>query len=104
MPDIARNDVRQWDIGTWIEVDLGEDVTASTSRFIAFVKPDGTSGKWPAVLRPNAQRIGYQTVAGDLNVEGKWLVQGWSRSGGGSWTTRLGYLDVERVLVQIVED
>lgn len=104
MAEVERSDARQWDIGTWIEVDLGEDMSATTSRYIAYVKPDGTSGKWPAALRPEPTRIGYQTIAGDLNVEGSWLVQGWARSGGGAWTTRLGYLQVERVLVHITED
>ena len=102
--EVARTDVRQWDIGTWLEIDMGVDISASTERYITYVKSDGTTGQWTAVVRPTVTRIGYQTVAGDLNIDGAWQVQGWARTGSGSWTTRMGKLHVERVLVHITED
>lgn len=92
--------VRQWDIGTWIEIDMGEDVSAATDRRIHYRRPDGETGTWPATLR-TTDVIGYQTVDGDMAISGSWRLQGWVQFSNGSWTTVEAQLPVQPTIVRV---
>ena len=92
--------VRQWDIGTWIEIDMAEDVSAAIDRRIIYQRPDGAIGEWAAVER-GTDAIGYQTVDGSLPVRGAWRLQGWCEFGNGSWTTVEVELTVERAIARV---
>ena len=92
--------VRQWDIGTWIEIDMGEDVSAAIERRMHYRKPTGETGTWVAVDR-SADVIGYQTVDGDLDVSGAWRLQGWCEFPNGSWTSTEATLHVEPSIARV---
>ena len=53
------------------------DLSGYATLQIRYKKPDGTTGCWPAILCPTDNtRMYYDTVIGDLDQEGEWLIQG----------------------------
>ena len=92
--------VRQWDIGTWIEIDMDEDISAATDRKIHYRKPNAATGTWDASAR-TSDVIGYQTVDGDLDVPGTWHLQGWCEFSSGAWTTVEVQLPVARAIARV---
>jgi hypothetical protein len=87
------------------------NISAATVRKLIFRKPNGTvvekvatqlssySGTNAAVTAAVAASAAmrYTTLAGDLDVEGEWLIQGYVEVGAGKWHT-----DVRRELVAAV--
>ena len=94
-------EVRQWDIGTWIDIDMGEDVSGAVTRKLIYYKPNGETGTWVAVSR-GTEVIGYQTVAGDLDIPGTWRIQGFATFATGSWTSTEALLEVNRAFERVV--
>ncbi len=74
------------DIGTEILVDCAADISTASNPVIEVKKPDGTVVQWPATLQ-GTTTLRYVTQAGDLDQEGRYLVQarpnilGWSGRG-----------------------
>lgn len=96
-------DVRQWDIGTVITIDLGESIETSTARRILYRKADGTSGSWTATLAPSNTGVRYTTVNGDLDVAGQWELQVYvDFAGGGKWYSTPNTLNVKPSLTRVV--
>lgn len=56
-----------------IELDLLTDLSTSTVQNILYKKPDGTEGTWTADIEYT--KLYYQSVAGDIDQAGKWLLQ-----------------------------
>lgn len=90
--------VRQWDIGTHIQVDIEEPVSTSTARKIVFRKPSTAVVEKEATTGDTDTTIRYTTVAGDLDESGTWTVEGWVQFADGSWHTGSASLVVERVI------
>lgn len=62
------------DVGTSIVLDCGVSVANASVRQIRVKKPNGRKLTWSAVL-DSTNAIKYVTTAGDLDVEGVWLLQ-----------------------------
>ncbi len=59
------------DIGTLIEIDLGENISTASGLKLEVEKPDNTRVEWtPTLYGTNYLR--YTTVSGDLNVAGRY--------------------------------
>jgi len=70
------------DIGTIIEVDMGEDITAATDMEFHVQKPDGSKITWMPKIA-GTQKLRYVTAEGDLNMAGDYRIQPELRLG--SW-------------------
>ena len=74
------------DTRTKIILDVGLDISAATVKEIKYINPDGTSGSWDAAQETTTS-ISFITIAGSLNVAGKWKLQAyietasWKRHG-----------------------
>lgn len=61
------------DIGTVIEIDMGENISTATGLVLEVQKPDLTRVEWtPIIYGTNYLR--YSVVAGDLDKVGKYLI------------------------------
>ena len=61
-------------IGTEIVLDTFVDLTLATTIEIRYRKPDGTAGIWAGTL-VDLTKVSYTTVADDLDVAGRWVLQ-----------------------------
>lgn len=62
------------DIGTEIVLDCGTNIAGATSVSIKVKKPDASTVTWVSSVH-NLNSVKYTTVAGDLNLPGKYLLQ-----------------------------
>lgn len=67
------------DVGTKIAIDTGQDVSGADSVKIKYIKPDGTTGLWDAIVDTDDKTIYYltQVVSGDiydLDQIGVWML------------------------------
>lgn len=76
--------VYEGDIGTVIELDVGEDISSSSTRRIYYTKPSGTTGFWAATL-VGTSRISYTTESGNLDEDGVWSLQAYIVTASGTW-------------------
>lgn len=53
---------------------------AATGRVIRFMRPDETTGQWPATA--DGTKLVYDVKKADLNQVGRWRLQGFSVIGG----------------------
>ena len=88
--DNTGNKIYVGDVGLAIIVDLSEDIEGATDCHLLIRKPGGTEVEWPAevyAVNGNTQYLRYYTVAGDLNLAGRYKVQpeitlsGWTGKG-----------------------
>lgn len=75
------------DIGTAISLNCGQDVSAATARTIEAQRPDGSTVSWSAVA-DGTTRIRFVTIAGSLNIDGKWKLQAKVTLPSGTWLGR----------------
>ena len=83
------------DIGTIFRLTITDtagvviDVSTATVKFIYFQKPDGTKLKRTAAFYTDGTDgiIQYTAIAGDINAEGQWLVQGYVETSDGKFFT-----------------
>src|SRR3972149_3376228 len=66
------------DVGTKITIDTGQDVSGANSVKIKYIKPDGTTGLWDAIVDTDDQSIYYLTQVNsgdiyDLDQVGVWM-------------------------------
>lgn len=61
------------DIGTIIEVDCGENISAATGQKFMVKKPDGTQVDWTASIY-GTTKLRHTTIAGDLSCAGKYYI------------------------------
>lgn len=63
--------------GKPVDVDIGTDISGSTSRTIRVTKPDGSVVAWPAIVHPSANtKIRYIVQSGDWDLVGDWYAFG----------------------------
>jgi hypothetical protein len=62
------------DIGTVIDVDLGENISTATSVAFSILKPDGTTETWEAEIYAD-NYLRYATQEGDLDQAGTYKIQ-----------------------------
>lgn len=61
------------DVGTIIEIDMGENIAAATGLVLEVQKPDSTLVEWtPTLYGTNYLR--YTVITGDLNKVGKYFI------------------------------
>lgn len=61
------------DVGTIIEIDMGEDISTATNLKLIVQKPNMTEVEWiPTIYGTNYLR--YKTVANDLNTDGRYMI------------------------------
>ena len=79
------NTIFTGDIGTVIQLDVGDDVdaTAADSVAIKFLKPNRVAGSWTATA--STQYVQYTLQSGDVDVPGVWTFQSYV-AGLGGWT------------------
>ena len=75
------------DIGTAISLDCKQDVTAATVRSIEAKRPDESTVSWTAIADGTA-RIRFVTLAGSLDMPGKWKLQAKVTLPSGTWRGR----------------
>lgn len=63
-----------------LELDTKKDISAGTSFFINYKRPDGTTGSWTAAREGTV--VTYTTDNDDLNIAGMWLIQSLAIIGG----------------------
>ncbi|HUX01576.1 MAG TPA: hypothetical protein VMY35_11410 [Phycisphaerae bacterium] len=102
---MAIEDVYQGDIGTVITINFEDDGVAlslagATTCELYTLRPSGARGKWTLTVTGDgtAGVATYTTVAGDLDVEGDWRVQGHLINASGNWVTNEDVLRVHRRL------
>lgn len=62
-------------IGQKIILNVGVNIAAATTRWIEYLKPDGTSSYWTAVQETTTSISYTTTAATDLDVSGSWQLQ-----------------------------
>lgn len=62
------------DIGTLIDVDLGEDITLATNISLSVKKPDGKVVTWSPSLQ-GTTALRYVLQAGDVDLAGIYFIQ-----------------------------
>jgi hypothetical protein len=77
------------DVGTTISLDVGQDLTAAGSAKMVLMAP----GEDPVIktATTSGQLIRYTTVEGDIEVDGRWVFQGWVDLGAWKGYTRPVY-------------
>jgi hypothetical protein len=79
------------DIGTIIEINLQENISAATNLKYKVKKPNGVEVDWtPTLYGTNYLR--YPVIAGDLNLTGIYYIQPYMTLGG--WTGRGDTVDL----------
>lgn len=63
------------DVGTIIDIDVQEDVSAGTAFRFNVKKGDGSAATWTPTLQADKRTLRYTTLAADLNVAGDYIVQ-----------------------------
>jgi len=59
-----------------ITVQTGIDLSGYASLYIKFKRPNGTIGRWPAILDlEDNENMYYDTDETDLDIEGDWYFQ-----------------------------
>ena len=83
------------DIGTEINIDVGEDISAQTELAVLYEKPDGTTGQWTGTIS-GTEIVQYTTVEDDIDQAGTWRLQAYIKlSGGWSGYSTIAYMTVE---------
>lgn len=60
-----------------ITINTNIDVSGYAELQIRYRRPDGTTGCWPAILCAlDNECMYYETVIGDLDQAGEWIIQG----------------------------
>lgn len=72
------------DTGTVISLDCGQDISAASARSIEVKKPDGTTTSWTASAS-GTNAIQFTTLAGTLDMPGRWLLQARVTLPSGQW-------------------
>jgi len=73
-------------IGTVIDIDMGQDISGASTTDLYVKKPDGTEDIWTGIIY-ESNYIRYVIVADDLNEAGTYYIQpylvmsGWSGYG-----------------------
>jgi len=67
------------DVGVLVKVDVGQDISSSSIHTINVVYPDGTIANWSASI--NGNFLEYITVAGDLDIAGRYKIQAYIEMG-----------------------
>ncbi len=82
------------DIGTLFRLELTDgdiavDISGATTKQIKLKKPDGTVLTKAAVFSTDGTdgKMFYQTISGDIDETGEWLIQGYVVLGTGTWNT-----------------
>lgn len=91
------------DIGTAFQITLTDengniiDVSSATVKQVIFQRPDGTDLVGTASFGTNGTDgvIQYITQANDLNIAGRWQIQGFVQLSNGSWHTQTGVFKVK---------
>lgn len=81
------------DTGTVIILDCGQDISAASARSIEVRKPDGTTVTWSAVAS-GSNSIAFTTLAGSLDMPGRWRLQAHVTLPSGQWRGETAMLDV----------
>jgi hypothetical protein len=81
------------DTGTVITLDCGQDISAASARSIEVRKPDGTAATWSAVAS-GSNSIAFTTLAGTLDMPGRWRLQARVTLPSGQWRGETAVLDV----------
>lgn len=81
------------DTGTVITLDCGQDISAASARSIEVRRPDGTTTSWAAVAS-GSNAIAYTTLAGSLDMAGRWKLQARITLPSGVWRGETAVLDV----------
>lgn len=91
---MARDEIHVEDIGTVFELTIKDgssvvDVSSATTKQISFEKPDGVVEDHAASFTTDGTdgKIRYATIAGDLDTDGKWKIQGKIILPSGAWHT-----------------
>lgn len=72
------------DVGTEIELDCGQDISAASALTIEALKPDGTIVVWTGTLQ-GSTGISYIVPSGTLDQAGDWYLQAKVTIGAGTW-------------------
>jgi hypothetical protein len=94
---MSANEIHLNDIGTVFQVTVSDgtsayDISGATTKQIIFKKPDHTLVTKDAEFVTDGTDgvIKYTTVDGDLNIPGKWALQAYLVTPGGTWKTDIG--------------
>lgn len=98
------NEIHIGDIGTALQVqiwncdrNIAVDLEDATSLHIMLKKPDGTSlNKTATLVHPGSGLIQYVTASGDLDVTGRWIIQGIVDINGGTFHSSIKNFSVYR--------
>jgi hypothetical protein len=88
------------DIGTIVAFDVGEDITTATLLRLEYQKPDNKLGSWVAGIYGTTSAA-YVTLAGDLNVAGRWKLQAYIELPGWKGHSTVATFDVEDELLGV---
>jgi hypothetical protein len=69
-----RDKVYVGDARVRITLETGIDISSAPELEIAFQRPDGTAGAWPATL-DGSEDMYVDTETGTLDQEGRWVLQ-----------------------------
>lgn len=83
------------DIGTKIQVNVGQDITNGNDFRIYYQSPSGVTGYWTAT-RIDDQTIEYSLLESDMNEAGYWTVQGFVALPGWSGFTEKRQIEVKQ--------
>lgn len=82
-----------------ITLDLGTDLTTSTTRVFKVKKPDNSEVSWPSVGNAtvvDTTKLQYTTVSGDLAASGTYIIQPYVEFG----TDSVHRADIFRLIVK----
>lgn len=85
-----------YDTGTFVTLDCGSTITASTVHLINVQKPDATSTTWAASVS-SSQYLTYTVSTADLTTAGRYMLQAYIELGTSKWrgeTAELWVYDV----------
>jgi hypothetical protein len=76
------------------------DISTATVMKFYFLKPDGTKMAKDGFLADDGKDgiMHYKSVAGDISVAGKWLIQGWVKLSDGQFFTAKDTIPVHDTL------
>jgi hypothetical protein len=67
--------IHKGDVGVEISIDLGENVSSSTTHALLYKKPSGATGAFAGAVA-DGQKVKYVTTSAiDLDEEGTWATQ-----------------------------
>ena len=87
MSDIYVNDIGTIFRATIKDGGVEKDISSATVMQIIFRDPDGVETTKTAVFTTDGSdgKIQYTTVSGDLDLAGKWVLQGYVETPAGKW-------------------